>query len=141
MCGSSGSTDAALYGGGGLEDAGAPRVVGGNGRFIQKNENRYWDPVFIRNGRLQVHRGKFGSDVSNEFAVDFLRRNRERPFLLYLRMTLTHGETFTQPVIPTPVRQRLQRVLDGLPSDASEPFLLRSQSGFKLRNEARAKAK
>ena len=70
--------------------------------FIQKIESRYWDPVFIRNGQREVHRGKFGPDVSHEFALDFLRRNRERSFLLYLPMTLTHGETFTKPVIPTP---------------------------------------
>jgi arylsulfatase A-like enzyme len=74
--------------------------------FIQHIESRYWDPVFLRNGRREVHRGKFGPDVSHAFALDFMRRHRDKPFLLYLPMTLTHGETFTRPVIATPDAQR-----------------------------------
>ena len=70
--------------------------------FIQHIESRYWDPVFIRNGQREVHPGKFGPDVSHAYALDFLRRNRERPFFLYLPMVLVHGETYTRPVIPTP---------------------------------------
>jgi DNA-directed RNA polymerase specialized sigma24 family protein len=34
-------------------------------------------------------------------------------------------------------RLRLQRVLATLPPDVAPPFLLRSQSGFKLRQESR----
>ena len=37
-------------------------------------------------------------------------------------------------------RERLQKVLASLPADIPPPFLLRSQSGFKLRNDERAKA-
>jgi arylsulfatase A len=48
-------------------------------------------------------RGRFGPDVTQEFAVDFVRRHRDRPFLLYYPMTLTHGHTFTFPVVPTPL--------------------------------------
>lgn len=70
--------------------------------FIQHIESRYWDPVFLRNGRREVQAGKFGPDVAHAFALDFLRRHRERPFLLYLPMVLVHGETYTRPVIPTP---------------------------------------
>jgi len=36
-------------------------------------------------------------------------------------------------------RQRLQGVLDGLPAGKAPPFLLLSQSGFRIRTEARAK--
>lgn len=72
-------------------------------RFIQHIESRYWDPVFLRNGRRETHPGKFGPDVSQEFAFDFIRRHRDKPFLLYYPMVLTHGKTFTQPVVPTPL--------------------------------------
>lgn len=70
--------------------------------FIRHIESRYWDPVLIRNGRREVHPGRFGPDVVQAFAVDFLRRHRDRPFLLYYPMLLTHGQTFTQPVVHTP---------------------------------------
>ena len=36
-------------------------------------------------------------------------------------------------------REKLQRVLDSLPPDVEPPFLLRSQSGFKLRTAERMK--
>jgi arylsulfatase A len=70
--------------------------------FIQHIESRYWDPVFIRNGKREEHPGQFGPDVAQTFAFEFLRKNREKPFMLYYPMMLTHGATFTQPVVPTP---------------------------------------
>ena len=72
-------------------------------QFIQQIENRYWDPVFLRNGQRETHPGKFGPAVAQEFALDFIHRHRHRPFLLYYPMVLTHGQTFTQPVVPTPL--------------------------------------
>lgn len=72
-------------------------------QFITNIESRYWDPVLLRNGRREVHRGRFGPDVLQEFVLDFLRQDHDRPFLLYYPMVLTHGNTFTEPVVPTPL--------------------------------------
>jgi arylsulfatase A-like enzyme len=69
-------------------------------------ESRYWDPVVLHNGRREVMRGKFGPDVFQEFALDFLDRHRAGPFLLYLPLVLTHGQSFTQPVVPTPLNRQ-----------------------------------
>lgn len=77
--------------------------------FIQHIESRYWDPVFLRNGRREAHPGRFGPDVAQEFALDFLRRHRDRPFLFYYPMALTHGQTFTQPVVRTPLNPNTNR--------------------------------
>lgn len=77
--------------------------------FIQHIENRYWDPVFLRNGHREVHPGKFGPDVAQVFALDFIRRHRQGPFLLYYPMVLTHGQTFTRPVVPTPLNLNTNR--------------------------------
>jgi arylsulfatase A-like enzyme len=71
--------------------------------FISRIESRYWDPVMLRNGKREVHPGRFGPDVFQEFALDFIRRRDERPFLLYCPVVLAHGQTFTQPVVPTPL--------------------------------------
>jgi arylsulfatase A-like enzyme len=68
-------------------------------------ESRYWNPVFIRNGRRETLAGKFGPDQSHAFAIDFVRRHRERPFFLYLPMVLTHGQSFTENVVPTPANR------------------------------------
>ena len=77
--------------------------------FNQHIESRYWNPVFLRNGRREELVGEFGPDQSHAFAIDFLRRHRDRPFLLYLPMVLTHGQSFTQNVVPTPLNRDLQR--------------------------------
>jgi arylsulfatase A len=41
--------------------------------------------------------GEYGPDLVNEFALDFITRHKDRPFLLYYPMILTHG-----PFQPTP---------------------------------------
>ena len=78
-------------------------------QFISNIENRYWDPVFLRDGDREVHPGRFGPDVSQEYAFEFLRREHDRPFLLYHSMVLTHGDTFLHPVVPTPLNRDADR--------------------------------
>ncbi|MBI5397206.1 MAG: sulfatase-like hydrolase/transferase [Verrucomicrobia bacterium] len=77
--------------------------VEGTAPFVRQIESRYWDPVLLRNGRRERLAGRFGPDVMQEAAFDFVRRHRERPFVLYYPMVLTHGRTFTEPVVPTPL--------------------------------------
>src|SRR5262245_50587768 len=77
--------------------------------FNEHIESRYWDPVFIRNGKREILQGEFGPDVSREFAFDFLRRHREGPFFLYLPMVLTHGQNFSSPAVPTPLNRDTDR--------------------------------
>lgn len=73
--------------------------------FIQRIESRYWNPVFIRQGKRETHPGRFGPDVCQEFALDFIRRRQDQPFFLYYPMLLTHGQTFTEPAVPTPLNR------------------------------------
>jgi arylsulfatase A len=77
--------------------------------FIKHVESRYWNPVVIRNGQREILQGRYGPDVFQEAAFDFLRRHRERPFLLYYPMVLTHGQTFSHPAIPTPDNRNADR--------------------------------
>ena len=70
--------------------------------ITQKIESRYWDPVLLRNEKREVHTGKFGPDVMQAGALDFLDRHQKERFFLYYPMVLTHGKTHTQPVVPTP---------------------------------------
>jgi arylsulfatase A-like enzyme len=60
-------------------------------------ESRYWDPVSFRNGRREVLADRFGPDEYVDYLVDFIERNRERPFLAFYSCPLTHI-----PVVPTP---------------------------------------
>lgn len=87
----------------GFRDAVRRESVPETVEFINNIESRYWNPVFLRNGKREVHPGKFSPDVAQAFTLDFLRRHREKSFLLYYPMVLTHGQTFTQPVVHTPL--------------------------------------
>jgi arylsulfatase A-like enzyme len=73
--------------------------------FIQHIESRYWDPVFFRQGARERLEGKYGPDVSLEFTRDFITKHREKPFLLYLPMVLTHGRAYPHPVATTPLNR------------------------------------
>lgn len=59
---------------------------------------RYWHPCLLENGQyVPTTPQDYGPDRFTEFLVDFMRRNRERPFLVYYPMCLVH-----QPWDPTP---------------------------------------
>jgi arylsulfatase A len=59
---------------------------------------RYANPGLEYNGdERDFSNGEYGPDLVNDFACDFITRHKERPFLLYYPMILTHG-----PFQPTP---------------------------------------
>lgn len=86
-------------------------------RFISNIESRYWDPVLLRSGQRDVLAGRFGPDVFQEFVIDFLRRPHDRPFFLYYPMVLTHGQSFTEHVVPTPLNRDRNRSQQDLYAD------------------------
>ncbi len=52
---------------------------------------RYWDPVIWQDGvRRDDLRARYGPDVHTDFLIDFVARERNRPFLAYYPMTLPH---------------------------------------------------
>lgn len=60
--------------------------------FDADKGERYWDPVYNHNGRpLKDAKDKYGPDLLHDFAVDFIRRHRDRPFFLYYPMPLVHA--------------------------------------------------
>jgi len=54
--------------------------------------SRYWQPCIIQNGKyLRTKPGDFGPKIHTDFLCDFIRRNRDRPFLAYFPMAAPHG--------------------------------------------------
>lgn len=80
-------------------------------------ESRYWDPVLLRNGSREVHPGKFGPELMQEFAMDFLRRHKDRPFLLYYPMVLTHNQGAGHGPVTTPLNRDANRSTQDLYAD------------------------
>jgi len=61
---------------------------------------RYWDPYIHTKEGSKTYAGRFGCDVFTDFLIDFIRRNKDRPMLLYFPMALTHGPLTTTPAEP-----------------------------------------
>ncbi|MBL8230619.1 MAG: sulfatase-like hydrolase/transferase [Bryobacterales bacterium] len=65
---------------------------------VKDRGSRYWDPSVQVNGKLEEEiKGKYGPDLFAQFGEEFIERHRNRPFLLYYPMALTHD-----PFVPTP---------------------------------------
>jgi len=79
---------------------------------VQERGPRYKDPVITTNtSGTQEYKGRFGPDVFNEFAIDFIRDNKARPFFLYYPMVLTHA-----PFQPTPGNPDYAQVTENRPT-------------------------
>lgn len=63
----------------------------------EASARRYWDPYVIQQGKRLDTKGSFGPDIFHQYAVDFIRRHRDRPFLLYYPSVLTHGPHVATP--------------------------------------------
>ncbi len=46
--------------------------------------NRYWNPSLWHDAKLvEPIEGKYGPDLCTDFSVDFIRKHKSEPFLLY----------------------------------------------------------
>ncbi|MBN1342342.1 MAG: sulfatase-like hydrolase/transferase [Phycisphaerae bacterium] len=52
---------------------------------------RYWNPYLNTKSGSKTYQGKFGTDVFVEFLIDFMRRRKDSPMMLYFPMCLTHA--------------------------------------------------
>ena len=74
--------------------------------------SRYWHPCIIQDGRyVETKPTDFGPAIHTDFLCDFIRRNKERPFLAYFPLAAPHGTR--QGTTTTPLR--------GKPGDMTRP--------------------
>ncbi|MBM83475.1 MAG: hypothetical protein CMJ78_23190 [Planctomycetaceae bacterium] len=64
-----------------------------------ETEGRYWEADIITNGRRETV--PYGPDKINDFLLDFIKRKKDRPFLVYYPMRLAHGPHATTPLNKT----------------------------------------
>lgn len=59
---------------------------------------RYWHPSIVQNGKyLDTDDDSYGPDIYSDFILDFVGRQKDKPFFVYYPMALTHGQFFTTP--------------------------------------------
>lgn len=62
------------------------------------DDPRYYGPKLWQNGRLlEVEPSSYGPEIEFSFLTDFVKRNRERPFLAYHAMNLPHAPYHVPP--------------------------------------------
>lgn len=75
----------------------APEII--DHWYEQPNKpSRYWHPAVVTNGiYLNTGPEDYGPDIFVDYAVDFMTRHKDEPFLLYCPMALTHGNFYPTP--------------------------------------------
>jgi arylsulfatase A-like enzyme len=74
---------------------------------------RYWDPyLFVRDpgtgeSSSRTYEGRFGADIFVDYLIDFMKRRRDEPMLLYFPMALTHT-----PLVHTPKEPNASEPID-----------------------------
>lgn len=67
---------------------------------LLRRPSRYASPGMEVNGKQVDYPGGYGPDVASDYACEFIERNKDKPFLLYYPMIITHC-----PFEPTPDSQ------------------------------------
>ena len=61
-----------------------------------ETEDRYFNGYIMTNGKRETV--PYGPDAVNDFAIDFVRRHKDEPFLFYYPMLLAHGPFGSTPL-------------------------------------------
>ncbi|NQZ59852.1 MAG: sulfatase-like hydrolase/transferase, partial [Lentisphaeraceae bacterium] len=76
-------------------------------KHMKVSTQRYWEPYIFTKEGSKTHKGKFGPDIYNDFVLDFIDKNQQKPFFIYYPMALTHG-----PLVHTPHEMNVTSKLD-----------------------------
>nr|WP_299381105.1 sulfatase-like hydrolase/transferase [Allomuricauda sp.] len=66
---------------------------------------RYWDPYIHTKEGSKTYKGQFGEDIFSDFIIDFMKRNKDNPMMVYYPMCLPHGPLTTTPLEPNAPRE------------------------------------
>jgi len=54
--------------------------------------SRYWNPSIVRDGKLlETSEKDYGPDIFTDFVIEFIGKNKDRPFFAYYPMVLVHA--------------------------------------------------
>jgi len=59
-------------------------------------QERFWNGLLVTNGKRS--KVPYGPDTINDFLIDYIKRHKDDPFLVYYPMLLTHGPHTTTPM-------------------------------------------
>src|SRR5687768_1561429 len=80
----------------GVTHTGAMQREGGN-------TSRYWHPCIMTNGQYTPTKpDDYGPDLFNQFTIGFFEKHKDKPFVMYCPMVLTHGPHDPTPDLSSP---------------------------------------
>ena len=96
-----------------------PKGVKHTGAYEQPGKPaRYWHPCILKNGQyVPTNPDDYGPDIYTDFLIDFMKRHRDRPFLLYYPMCLTHGPHYPTPDSLTNESDKMRNSRDNFKAD------------------------
>jgi len=63
-----------------------------------RKTSRYWHPSIVKNAKyLPTKPDDYGPDIFTDFVIDFIKRDKRKPFFVYYPMCLTHGPFYVTP--------------------------------------------
>ena len=69
---------------------------------------RYWNPyIYTNTTPSKTYQASFGPDLYADHLIQFMKRNRDQPMMIYFPMALTHG-----PLVHTPAEPKITSKLD-----------------------------
>jgi arylsulfatase A-like enzyme len=74
--------------------------TGAEGGNVKVSQERYWDPYIHTKEGSKTYKGEFGEDIFTDFIIDFMRKNKENPMMIYYPMCLPHGPLVHTPAEP-----------------------------------------
>lgn len=84
----------------------------------QKKTSRYWHPSIVKNTKyLQTKPDDYGPDIFTDFVIDFARRHKEGPFLVYFPMALTHSPRYSTPDTTTSSKDKFRNLKSNFKSN------------------------
>ena len=74
--------------------------TGGEGGNETLSQERYWNPYIHTKDGSKTYEDQFGEDIFTDFIIDFMKKNKEDPMMIYYPMCLPHGPLTTTPAEP-----------------------------------------
>jgi len=96
-----------------------PKGVTHKGAYEQPGKPaRYWHPCILKNGQyVPTNPDDYGPDIYTDFLIDFMKRHKAEPFLLYYPMCLTHGPHYPTPDSLTTKKDKMQHSRENFKAD------------------------
>ncbi|MFB3828229.1 MAG: sulfatase [Bryobacteraceae bacterium] len=94
--------------------------------------NGFYNQEVIEDGKIRIHPG-YLTDLWTERAVDFIEKNRERPFFLFLTYNGPYGlgGAATEPIRNRHAAYYADKEMPSFPRDAPHPWLFNNRAWMK----------